>query len=76
MSAQVSIPSGAKCYTVEHGQIVFRNHGTISEDTERFALTAGVWVLLFGLMLGSVRLHKSKAKQSTEEPKSDEHGPG
>lgn len=57
-------PVQAKCYTIDHGQIIFRNHATIAEDPLSFALVACLWILLFGLLMWSLWWARAKAKES------------
>jgi hypothetical protein len=44
------IPASARCYSINHGQIVFHKHGTIAEDTRSFVLRAAVFVIALGLL--------------------------
>ena len=49
--AVTHIPADARCYSFNHGQIVFHSHGTVAEDTRSFALNATVYVIALGLLL-------------------------
>jgi hypothetical protein len=49
--AVVQIPADARCYSINHGEIVFHRHGTVAEDTRSFALNAAVYVIALGLLV-------------------------
>jgi hypothetical protein len=49
--AAAQIPADARCYSINHGQIVFHSHGTVAEDTRSFAMNAAVYVIAFGLLM-------------------------
>ena len=40
------IPADARCYTVEHGKIVFASHGTVADDPYKFIATTAILVLI------------------------------
>ncbi len=47
--AAPAIPAWAKCYTVEHGSIVFSDHGTVAESPMAFAATTVVLLVFWAL---------------------------
>lgn len=49
--AVAQIPADARCYSINHGQIIFESHGTVAEDTRSFALTVAVYVIAMGLLV-------------------------
>jgi hypothetical protein len=42
-----SVPAGARCFSMSHGNVVFHTHGTAADDAGRFALLSLALVVLF-----------------------------
>ncbi len=62
------IPTYARCYYVNHGQIVFRGHPTLAEDPAQFALYAGLLLILFALFMWSGRWSRRHLYGNRTEP--------
>ena len=48
-----AVPAWSKCYVVEHGKIVFRDHGTVAESPIAFAATTALLLVLWALVVWS-----------------------
>ena len=49
--AVAQVPADARCYSINHGQIIFHRHGTVAEDTRSFALNVAVYAITMGLLV-------------------------
>lgn len=54
------VPPWAKSFTTDHGNLVFHDHGTISQEPAQFALRVGLTFLLLGLLVASIYLPRNR----------------
>jgi hypothetical protein len=60
--AAKSISPEVVCFTDNHGQIAFHNHGLISQEPERFAFHVVGVIVPFGLLLLSLWYFRSSRR--------------
>src|ERR1044072_6142196 len=47
LAAPSPVPAWAKCYVIEHGSVVFRDHGTVAQSPIAFAATTAILLMFW-----------------------------